>query len=374
MKRMKTGLLLLLVAALCTGCWDATDINKKDIVSSLTLDKKDGMYIIHAEVANLTSPLQNPQSEGRPAFSVVMGQGKTFKDMRNSLETKLDRQIFLGTMRVLVVTLDAAKNGLDEYLNRMREDVTFRKTGILVGTNADPNVLLNTPTENETSTGNAIEHTLLHQENQGTAISLNVFEILEYLSSDHKCFVIPNFGVKDQEIALTGYMVIHKGVYYGLIPFSQSKGMVYFLNENAKWIYSVPYGEDQRATVAASVEDKHIKPHYSEGKVSFDVEFTFHSVIQYLTQNDGLDDKAQKEVKANLQELLTKEIYHTIEQAQNIYQCDYLNFDDAFRVAYPEAFENMDWYSEFLSAQYNIRVKTDISVGAGMDYSPAPKK
>ena len=63
-----------------------------------------------------------------------------------------------------------------------------------------------------------------------------------------------------------------------------------------------------------------------------------------------------------------KDIYKAITLAQSVYKCDYLDFDDAFRIAYPQVFKKINWYDKYLSAVFNIRVKTDLDPGGIMDY------
>lgn len=359
---------------LCAGCWDAKDINQKDITTVASVDYRDGLFYFYTEIPNLSFKSgsgqgQNGGKSGQDIFNVIVSSGKTFKDARDNLNAKLEKPLALGTVRVIILSVDMAKSGhLAEFLYRIREDVNYRKTARVATTRDDLAKLLNTNTENEVSSGNAIEHTLDSQAENGNAFKVTTGEILENLSSKHICFIIPNFDVQDSDIALTGYSIIHKGKYVGFIPYEQSTGTLFFLNPIAKAVYTVPYGKET-ATVEVKLDDKRIRPHYLDNKIRFNVDFAFKSTVKYLSCGSVFDPAAQDAVRINLQKVLLKDISGTITLAQSVYKCDFLDFDQSFRIAYPQEFKKLHWYSEFLNAEFNISVKTDLDPGGEMDYT-----
>lgn len=370
-KTIRAIALVLLAAVLLSGCWDAMDINKKDIATAVLVDKEDEDYVIYVEIANLVNiSNQSTDNSGTSSvFFILSGNGPTFAAARRSLDSKMDKPLFLGTVGILIITVDLLKGGIGEYMNRMRQDVTYRKIGFIVSTMEEPLNILTARSENEASVGNAAEKTLENMIGAGNAVEITTADVLEYTSGKHAGFLLPNVDIESSQPTLNGYSVIHENHYIGFLPFSQARGAVYFLNPKGKWVYTVPYGENI-ATIEAALAGKSIQPHYTNGSIRFDVNFTFHSKVKYLTQGNGLDKKAQAELKENLSKALADEIYQTIVKAQKGFHCDYLGFKDAFRISYPHEYEDMVWDDEFVKAQFFIQIKTSLDPGGAMNYNP----
>jgi Ger(x)C family germination protein len=364
-------LALTAVVFLSTGCWDALDVNKKDITTVASADYKDGLYYFYTEIPNFDwqsgqSGEHNTQRKSK-MFNVVVSSGDTPKDARDNLETKLDRPLLLGTSRAALLGQGILKKGIGEFMYRLRENVDHRTTSVVVTTQDDIYALLNTHTENEISAGNTIEHSMLNMSGQGMAATINISEVLEYLSSRNACFVLPNYDIVADEIAFTGYSVMLDGKYAGFLPFEDSRGTVYFLNDDAEWIYTVPV-DDNTATVKVMIQQRKIIPHHTNGEVSFNVDYTFHTVVMYLKNASGFDQLQQDQVKKRLQDFLLSDISRTVTLAQSVYRCDFLGFSEAFRIAYPQEYKKMSWTDSFLKAKIAIRVKTSLDPSGRIIY------
>ena len=82
----------------------------------------------------------------------------------------------------------------------------------------------------------------------------------------------------------------------------------------------------------------------------------------------GFDDTAKNEVTGILEATLKEQVSAAIERAQKEFKCDYLQFDDIFRIRYPSEYENMDWQKEFPQASATVDVKVDLRTTWSMDY------
>ena len=82
----------------------------------------------------------------------------------------------------------------------------------------------------------------------------------------------------------------------------------------------------------------------------------------------NFDDAAARKVSETLTAMLRQQISDAIYRAQKEFECDYLQFDDIFRIRFPVEFQEMDWRKEFINASVNIDVKVDMSTKWGMDY------
>jgi len=215
----------------------------------------------------------------------------------------------------------------------------------------------------------AIEDTLKSLVNTGQSFHVSLGDILESLASPCKCFLLPCMAISDKEIALSGYSVFDCGTCIGFIPVKKSKGAIFLKAKYPKWDYVVPY-ENGSATVGISFRKKDIKPSYSDGKIRFDLDFYVDAKLRYTQNGKPVTDEMDRQIKVELQKMIYKELKDTVDASQQEYNCDYLDFFNVFRIAYPVAFRNMEWNQEYTKAEFAIQVKVDLETTGTLDYEP----
>lgn len=372
MLRKKIVFLLLMISMLCTvsGCWDSKDINDMNFVTATAIDKKGDQYIFLVEVANLAAESEGNRKANK--YFLTKAYGKSYIETRVDLDIKMDKKEYLGATQTLILTRDLAKSGIQEYMYRLRNLIEYRRTLEIVTTSDKVEDLFYNVSQKDLSMGETIKSTLETLMKNGQVIHYSSSEILEWLTSDYICFLLPNTNLKDNEIAITGYTVIKKGYYNGYLPIEDSNGLLCFQHNQAKLIYNVPFKKNI-AIVEVKLKKRQIKPVFNDNKITFDVSFKFQSQVQYLDVNEGLDESAIKEVTTNLKAMIIKDLNNAVVQSQNTFKGDYLGFYNAFRVSYPNEIKEMNWYKEYLTSKINIMVETSLDPGGTLDYDP-PKK
>ncbi|CAM4371440.1 Ger(x)C family spore germination protein [Paenibacillus tarimensis] len=116
---------LLLLSLICqTGCWDRREVNEVSVVTGMAIDTGEEMkYRLTVEVIN--SPELNQQQGGAAAPAIVYWrEGHTIAELAQKMNTGLTRDLVFSHMRLLVISLDVAREGLFDfldYLERSRE-------------------------------------------------------------------------------------------------------------------------------------------------------------------------------------------------------------------------------------------------------------
>ncbi len=365
---MRVKRILLLALAFCTaasssGCWDATDINNKSLITLVLTARQDDEFVFYFEVPNLSVSQSQDSGSSREQYSIVSGAGATFAEARRHLNAKMDKPVFLGTVRALLVTDELAKHGLEEYMYRMQTMIDYRKTLLIATTRDKPEDVLSVKPENNVSIGYSIEETIRSNRDLGKVVTYTVSDVFEFLYSGY-CFVLINLDVRDGLLAYTGYTIIHNGSYLGFIPLEDSAGLVWLLGDNIERIYVVPLG-GVLVTFKVKMKKRDIEPLYADGQITFNISFSFESEALYSDKNVSLDDQALEQVKPALQAQLLEDIAAAIRQSQS-FQCDYLGFKEHFRVAYPNILSQIsksDWVSRYMNATFNISAETTLETG-----------
>ena len=373
-KRPLVIVMALLCVVIASGCWDAKDINEKLIATAIAFDVKDDEIIFYVEFADI-SKTQGDMGGGRAKFIMVKAHGKTLAETRQNLDEELDKPIYLSGVRVLIFTERFANEYLVEYLYRFRADESFRKKIQTVITTDDPETMFTTIHEQEDSVGFAVEGLIESLDESGKSFSRTTVRLIENASSDYTGILMSCVGLKEKEIALTGYSVVNNNKITGFIPVEESKGVVFLKADKPRLSYTVPYN-DINFTIQVELKKRKITASYENGLISFDIKCDFDAMLMYGDQKTpyNFEDTATKEVTEILKDRLLKELYDAMECALVEYKCDYLQLDDEFRIRYPAEFENMDWHNEFPKSTITISTNVDLSTTYMMDYGAVEVK
>lgn len=376
MKRFDKILLLcilsFLLAVIVTGCVDAVEINKKLIVTTIAVDKKDGEIWLYFEIANIQAS-EGGQSTGRSGskYIVIKAHGKTLSEAQDNLDKELHRPVFLSGVRTLLLTENFAKEDIVEYIYRLRADENYRKKVITTTTRDDLDELFAQVHEQNESVGFMIEHTIITLDESGQSFKRSTSRLLENLSARYTGILIPCIGMKHKAVALVGYSVVNDTKVIGFIPAEDSKGLNILKTEKAKSSFVVPYKEFQ-FTIETILQKRRVEASYMDGNIQFKVMLAFEAKLLYGDKKTpyNLVKEDMEKMSEAVKDMIKNEVLHAVAQAQQEFQTDYLQMDDAFRIKYPVLFENLDWQTEFQKANISVDVKLNLRETYMMDYGP----
>lgn len=365
--------IVVLICVLCllisSGCWDSLDINERSLLTLVLVDKEDEQFVFYIEVPNMALGGQGAESDGQGGYdiySIIRAGGESYVHARESLDRKMEKPVFVGTTRTLILTQRLVEHSLEEYMYRLRADPEYRKALGIVTTSVNPDELFKLKPENNITLGYAIDDLIHALERQGQKITADVSNVLEYLASD-TCFVIPDIGVVNDNLTFVGYTVIHEGKYLGYVPANESKGLVWLRGKNPQFSYVIPY-EDADVSLRTTLKSKSIKPFHTNDGPIFDMSFKYDAEIMYLNKDMAIDEIGMDKIREEIQKALMDDILTAIDQSRNI-QCDYLGLGDIFRIHYPNEFKSFDCCCEMISsAQIILSVEANVKPGSMLDF------
>lgn len=153
----KYGLLgiLLVIPLVLSGCWDSLDIEKRAVILGISIDKADekeegdednvshlpgkfpqpetSMIKLSAQIAVPGRIPLGPQAGGgeeEPVW-IIEVVGHTIDDALSNLQQELADEIFLGHLRVIVLSEEIAREGLESFNDFLRRNSEIRRTAWL---------------------------------------------------------------------------------------------------------------------------------------------------------------------------------------------------------------------------------------------------
>jgi len=367
---LKNSILLLIISIfliMLTGCWDALDIDKKNIVTAVIIDKAEEGFTFYVEIASLGKSKND--NGGSPKSISLKGEGITFATARDEINRKSDKPIYLSGDQAVIFTQAFAEYGVEEYAYRIRQIPEYRKTIKIVLTQDDPSELIKLSERSKELLGLSIEYTLETLKSDGKCIHLTLSDLLEALASPYKSYVMPVIGEDDQTILIKGYSVFYQSKTVGFIPAENAVGLIMLKAKKPKASLVVPYN-DVSYTIEVNIKKKTYVASYENGKTSFKVKLKCEAFLLYMSQSIPVTDEISQGLSIELNKLIEKIINDAIIESQQGLRIDYLEFYTSFRIKYPNIIKNLDWFNEYPNASISVEADVNLDTGGKIDLNP----
>jgi Ger(x)C family germination protein len=359
-------------AGMTTLVGDSRDINDKLIATTIAVDKKDGEIWFYVEFANIEAGKGSTDSANGASgqYYVVKSHGKTFVEARADLNRQLDKPLYMGGVRTLLLTQRFSEEELLQYLYRLRADETYRKKVITITTRDDLDALFKTVNDKGQSVGYSVENTIKTLDGQGGCFLRTTSRLLENLSDTYTGILIPSIGLRDEETTLMGYTVVNDTRAVGFIPIDECAGVNLLKSDGAMTFYVVPF-RDLQLTVETTLQKRKLTAAYSDGRARLTFSLRVDATVEYGDKKTPYDltDADCATLTQTVEGLVARDVQTAFQQAQDEFKTDYLQCDDAFRVKYPVLFDSLDWGETFVQADMNVDVQVDLSINHMLDYS-----
>ena len=220
-------------------------------------------------VSNLT--LRRARNSG-PVITISSRGWQHIREARRDLNAKMDKPLFLGTVRALMLTDALTQYGIEEYFYRLQTMLDYRRVLEVVTTRSSPEEIFSVRSENNVSLGYEVDDTITSLKNTGRLVTYTVSDVQNFIYA-RRSFVVVNMDAVDGRLTYTGYTVIKDSHYAGFIPLDKAGGLIWLLG--ATLSVSAPCRPNH---ISATVEVKaRISrcTRSSNGQVIFDINMDF---------------------------------------------------------------------------------------------------
>lgn len=372
-KRKINLLIIFLLLLALSGCWDSLGIRKKNIVTTVIVDKTDTGYAFYVEIP-LLGEKQGGESTAESAKKsfYLKSEGKSFADARTDLDNKSNKPIYLGAVQSVILTQKMVEDGIEEYLYRLRRIPDYRKTLKVVVTKEKPEDLLNANTENNELLGFALEDLLMSSIDLGEIVAFSLTDILDIINSPNKAYFVPEVGLEDKQTIITGYTIFYHDKTIGFIPIEESKGLLIIDSDKPILREAVPYQNNQYSIEARFSKRKN-EVLYQDDQIIFTLKYKCKATLWYIEHNEAVTKQKMDGIAKEFEQILEKSLQDEISKSQDEFGCDYLKFYTFFRIKYPQLAKQLDWKEEFINVKFNVDVTVTLEMSGNINYNPYEK-
>ncbi|WP_199614773.1 Ger(x)C family spore germination protein [Paenibacillus alkalitolerans] len=384
-RKGKIVILLLIISALCAGCWDRREINDIALLMASSLDvEKDGRFRGAVQIVIPARQIGNTAQEARPYF-VESGTGLNVQQMVQEEQSKLSRRLFISHRRVLFIGEKLARRGLKDILDHWgRNPATRLRTFVVVVKGAEGEDAINTDYPLEFVPSEAVREMqilvggtavtmrdLLNDASaEGVEPVMGAIELVSYSGAKGKGRIERTFKLSGtaifKDLKLRGYLNNRDSQYMLWVKGKLEQGTITAVLPEQKSRVSVDIDKAQRM----------IEPSVERGRVKIAIHLRGEGTVE--ENNSRLDFSIPENLRLAenaLERTIREQTRKMIEDVQKKYEADIFGFGEELHKKDNKAWRRLkkDWDKKFAEAR--ISVDADFALKrAGMSGPPLQLK
>ncbi|MCY6959062.1 Ger(x)C family spore germination protein [Clostridium brassicae] len=353
--------IIMLFSIFLIGCWDYGDINKKNIVISIGIDRMGDMLEISGEVSKLFSKLEEKGKTNVTSVYTDLSYGKTLEEARVDFSSKRPYETFLGATRVVVFGRKYAREGIEPYINRINKTYDYRKAVLAFVSREPPSQLFSKDIQNHLSVGFFLEDNINFLTNKGMAINKNIGEILSDIAMGDVGYMLPYVGIEQQNVRYLGLAVMRDSKLIDIIDIKDTDGILYIQGKNISREETINSLKDPKNKLSfdTKINKRDIKVKYKDKKIVINIDLDLDAKLSYQYYLDPLNNKELKEFEHLISDKIKKDIELSVKRSQDN-KCDMFGFARYFRADDPKNYKNINWRENYDKADVIVNVKTKI--------------
>lgn len=171
MRKIKLILTIFILSLFNSGCWNYRELNELAITTGIGIDVKDDKYIISYMIAN-SKKSQDSSGKSEANTVVLSGEGKSISEAYMNLNNKNPKIPYISHLEVIIISEEAAKEGVTKVLDFLMRNPESRKEFFVVlskGTSASSILETLSPLEAFPSQ-NVAQNIISNKDDQSTII------------------------------------------------------------------------------------------------------------------------------------------------------------------------------------------------------------
>ncbi|MET3291508.1 UNVERIFIED_CONTAM: spore germination protein KC [Brevibacillus sp. OAP136] len=129
-KHRITCMVLLLAMTLLSGCWDSQELEHRTSVVAFGIERSqtNGQLMLTIQVPIAQKIMGGTGGiKGQEAIRVMSATGKDLREATAHLQMRLNQELFFGHARILVISEEMAREGIDKILDPYRRSPQIRR-------------------------------------------------------------------------------------------------------------------------------------------------------------------------------------------------------------------------------------------------------
>ncbi|MFW6270281.1 MAG: Ger(x)C family spore germination protein [Bacillota bacterium] len=377
-KKVILILIVISISIFNTGCWDLNDIDTRAIVTAIAIDFVEPIpesYYENTEMIQLTAQIAIQQKlGGGAAGQATMGEesvwnvsvvGRNVSIALMHLERILQYEVFLGHIRMLVLSEDIAREGVNRHLNYFRNDPEFRRLSYILVSKGKAEDILNTFPETATIQAIYMRDFIENEVNNDNLPKVPFYEFIVRLMDRGIDPVTILIDRRENEIKIAGLAVFRGERMIGHLNVDDTYNFTQLSEQKVARLEVVRDVRTELGGVTINFSNIKggLRPRLNDDNsitFDYDLQMEGESVSQEIA-TDYQNPIFFKELENRISNEFKRENQALVYRVQNKFEADIFGFGQMVKAYYPERWSEIDdWREEFKKVDLVIRVSTEI--------------
>jgi spore germination protein KC len=367
MKKIKVICFLMLVCSMVflTGCWNYREIDTLSIVSGLAIDKGEqgAKYRVTFELLDLSAGSKNA---AKP--KLTESEGDTVFDAVRNVVKSSDKKLFFSDCKIVVISSDLAKDGIQPILDWFARDTEPRITlNLLVSQeNTAADILKKEASPDDISSykiSNMLDHDAAFL---SKAPQTKLYEAYNILDGKGVSLILPCIKTpvlkSGPTLDLSGTAMFKKDKLIGFLNNDESKFLL-FVNDKIKggMLLTNMDSNQNNITLEISSSKTKVTPVISNDQVTMKINITTKVAMAEDNTGGKLTQNAIEDIQKSAEKTLVDNVTTTIKKVQG-YDSDIFGFGSAVYRSDSAFWKKVEpeWDKQFASLKCDVTAKVEI--------------
>lgn len=343
-----------------TGCWDSRDLEELLVVYGLGIDISER----NPEKLIVTMGFPTILAEAPEKKYEISVEVNSIGEAKRYLQNQVYRQITYGSIQVIVISEEVAKQGILKHLDTLLREPLFPGTTRLAVVNdrADALLRLKPPVSLLVSTYLYESIKQSHLASNVPFTTLRNFNYMHHTSGIESIlpYIAYNKDTDTLKVDSTALFRDDKMIYQ--LSDNESKALMFLKGEILNGFYTVKHQEntDEYITIRVNGGNSKINTEIIDDRLKITHEITINgSLVEYTPKEIVFDNARLQEVERHVAKNIHADLEDTIKVLQDL-ENDNVGYGLYVRANHPNFFESENWHRQFSYA--DIELQTDVKL------------
>ncbi len=372
---------IILTNLLLSGCMGSKEINSLALTISIGIDKAENGYSITYQILN-PKAIASKKSSNESTFFLYTESGDDLFEIIRRITTISPRKVYNSHLRMIVLSEEIAKEGIQSLLDFFIRDHEFRTDFyFVVARGSTAHEVLKSITPLESVSGMEMYDSIKASEKTWAPTkAVKIIELVNNLISDGTNPVLTGVELVEQQeksssidglkqsvvnkLKLSSLCAFKKDKLVGWMTEDESKGYNYITENVKNTIGHIQLDEQNKITTEVINAKSKTKAYMLNGKPAAKVEVSLTVNIAAETGTFDVSTEENSEKLSKLMEQKTSQLCESaIRKAQENLGTDVFGFGEEIHRTYPKLWKKIknNWNNEFTKLPVSVTVHVKVN-------------
>lgn len=347
--------ILLVVALLATpGCWSRREMEALSYILLMGLDTTpEGNIRLFAQVGLPTKPGEGGDD---PVMVTMRAEGLDISEALNNIYLQSSREPNLSHLRMIVISEELAREGIETILDYLRRDTGIRLSVRVAVTAHDLDEMLEMEDPLKSQPAQAIIRQFDINTNRSSVVPVELMNLISQLLEPDREMVLPIIEVAEERWSLGKTAVFRDDKLVTDLDRHQTFGLLLWRNEVTDGVITVPHRQkDKDVSFTIISSDTNIKTEWEGSRL------IVKARVDSTLDINEIRGQRPEDIAAIANTYMVNQMNDVIDLAKEN-GTDFLGLAVHFRRSDPKIWSSLqeEWQNVLRDAEYDVRGKVNI--------------